>query len=177
MNTSVLFSSASEEWATPADVYASLDAEFHFDFDPCPLGGTEDGTAPLFVEWRKKRVYCNPPYGPGIRPFLERALEADVAVFLIPARTDTRWMHEIVLPYAKEIRFIKGRLKFGGAENSAPFPSMIVIFERDRCGWMREGGDMQCIWEAGHDGICEWGPLPTWTHTNEEDNSDYEEGL
>jgi site-specific DNA-methyltransferase (adenine-specific) len=64
-----------------------------------------------------------------LRPFLERAREADVAVFLIPARTDTRWFHEIVMPYAKEIRFIKGRLKFGGAKNSAPFPSMIVVFE------------------------------------------------
>jgi site-specific DNA-methyltransferase (adenine-specific) len=52
-----------------------------------------------------------------------------VAVFLIPARTDTRWFHEIVLPYAAEIRFIKGRLKFSGAKNSAPFPSMIVVFK------------------------------------------------
>lgn len=89
LNTSVHFSSASEEWSTPSDVYAVLDAEFHFDFDPCPLGGTEDGTAPLFVEWRGKRAFVNPPYGPGIRPFLERGLEADVAVFLIPARLST----------------------------------------------------------------------------------------
>ena len=76
-----------------------------------------------------RRVYCNPPYGPGIRHFLECGLFADIAVFLIPARTDVKWFHEIVLPYAKEIRFIKGRLKFGNAKNSAPFPSMIVIFE------------------------------------------------
>ena len=128
MNTTVHFSSASEEWATPADVYAELNAEFSFNFDPCPLGGTVDGTAPLFVDWRGKRVFCNPPYGPGIRPFLERAQEAEVAVFLIPARTDTRWFHEVVLPKAKEIRFVKGRLKFGDSKNSAPFPSMIVIF-------------------------------------------------
>jgi len=126
----VHFSSASEEWSTPVDVYAALNSEFRFDFDPCPIGGRVDGTAPLFVEWRARRVFCNPPYGPGIRPFLERGLEADVAVFLIPARTDTRWFHEIVLPFAKEIRFIKGRLKFGGAANSAPFPSMIVVFEK-----------------------------------------------
>ncbi len=128
MNPAVYFSSASEEWATPVDVYAALDAEFGFDFDPCPLGGEIDGTAPLFVEWRGKRVFCNPPYGPHLRPFLERAQEADLAVFLIPARTDTRWFHEIVLPHAAEIRFVKGRLKFGGAANSAPFPSMIVVF-------------------------------------------------
>lgn len=130
MNTAVHFSSASEEWSTPADVYAKLDAEFHFDFDPCPLGGDQDGTAPLFVSWANKKCWINPPYGPGIRPFLERAFEADLAVYLLPARTDVRWFHEIVLPYAKEIRFIKGRLKFGNSKNSAPFPSMIVVFEK-----------------------------------------------
>ena len=132
MNLAVHYSSATEEWATPAHVYADLNAEFTFDFDPCPLGGTTDGTAPLFVAWRGRRVFCNPPYGPGIRRFLERGLEADVAVFLIPARTDTKWFHEIVLPHAKEIRFVRGRLKFGDAKNSAPFPSMVVIFERKR---------------------------------------------
>jgi site-specific DNA-methyltransferase (adenine-specific) len=126
----VHFSSASEEWSTPLDVFDSLDSEFHFDFDPCPLGGMVDGTAPLSVQWSGKRVFCNPPYGPGLRPFLERAQEADVAVFLIPSRTDTRWFHEIVLPFAKDIRFIKGRLKFGDSKKDAPFPSMIVIFEK-----------------------------------------------
>jgi site-specific DNA-methyltransferase (adenine-specific) len=132
VNLAVHYSSASEEWATPADVFAGLDAEFHFDFDPCPLGGTQDGTSPLFCRWVGRRVFCNPPYGPGIRPFLERGLEAEVAVFLIPARTDTKWFHDIVLPHAKEIRFVRGRLKFGDAKNSAPFPSMIVIFEGKR---------------------------------------------
>ncbi len=130
MNAKVLFSSASEEWATPSDVYAILDAEFHFDFDPCPLWGNVDGLASLFVPWAGRRVFCNPPYGNKMHKWLQRGLEADLAVFLIPARTDTRWFHEIVLPKAKEIRFIKGRLKFGGAENSAPFPSMIVVFQQ-----------------------------------------------
>ena len=129
MKTAVHFSSASEEWATPTDVYAALDAEFDFTFDPCPLGGTVDCTSTLFVTWAGQRVFCNPPYGPGVRPFLERAVEAELAVFLIPARTDTRWFHDIVLPQAKEIRFVRGRLKFGGSKNSAPFPSMIVIFQ------------------------------------------------
>lgn len=124
----VHFSSASDRWATPSEVYAALHREFNFDFDPCPLDGTSDGTATLFCSWQGKRVFCNPPYGPGLRPFLERAHEADVAVFLIPARTDTRWFHEIVLPHAKEIRFLKSRLKFGDAKKSAPFPSMVVIF-------------------------------------------------
>jgi len=126
MKTAVHFSSASDRWATPVALKAALDAEFHFDFDPCPLDG--DGLAPLFTEWRGKRVFCNPPYGPGIREWLQRGLEANLAVFLIPARTDTKWFHEIVLPRAREIRFVKGRLKFGDAKNSAPFPSMIVVF-------------------------------------------------
>lgn len=125
----VHFSAATDRWATPKNVYEVLDAEFHFNFDPCPLDGDGDGLAPLFCEWRGKRVFCNPPYGPGIGDWLRRGLEADLAVFLIPARTDTKWFHEICLPHAKDIRFIRGRLKFGGSKNSAPFPSMIVVFE------------------------------------------------
>ena len=124
------FSSASDRWATPPDVYAALHNEFNFNFDPCPLDGTENGLAPLFVTWAGKRVFCNPPYGPGISEWLKRGLEASVAVFLVPARTDTRWFHEIVLPMATEIRFIRGRLRFGDAANSAPFPSMVVVFKR-----------------------------------------------
>lgn len=125
----VLFSSQSFHWATPKGVYDTLNDEFKFNFDPCPLGESEaDGSAPLFTEWKGKRIFCNPPYNRGIAPFLQRATEADVAVFLIPARTDTKWFHNIVLPNAAEIRFVKGRLKFGDAKNAAPFPSMIVIF-------------------------------------------------
>jgi hypothetical protein len=128
---SVHFSSASDRWATPPDVYAALDREFRFDFDPCPLDGDGDGLSPLFCQWRGRRVFCNPPYGPGLGEWLKRGLEADLAVFLIPARTDTRWFHDICLPRAKEIRFIRGRLKFGGSENAAPFPSMVVVFSRE----------------------------------------------
>jgi hypothetical protein len=127
----VHFSSQSVHWPTPKALYADLDVEFDFDFDPCPLGeSTNDGSAPLFTPWAGRRVFCNPPYNRGIPRFLERASEADVAVFLIPARTDTKWFHEICLPNAREIRFIKGRLKFGDAKNAAPFPSMLVIFRK-----------------------------------------------
>ena len=129
MSLQVHFSSALDRWATPRDVYQALDDEFCFDFDPCPLDGTEDGLATLYTRWDGRRVFCNPPYGPGLAKWLERGLEANLAVFLIPARTDTRWFHDIVLPKAKEIRFIKGRLKFGDAVNAAPFPSMIVVFK------------------------------------------------
>ena len=127
--TKPYFLSLSVEWPTPKAVYDQLNTEFAFDFDPCPLGGTQDGRSTLFTEWRGKRVFCNPPYGPEIAKFLARAHEAEIAVYLIPARTDTRWFHDLVLPEAKEIRFVRGRLKFGEAQNSAPFPSMIVIFD------------------------------------------------
>jgi DNA N-6-adenine-methyltransferase (Dam) len=125
----VLFSSKSPHWATPKALFLELNAEFHFDFDPCPLGeATTDGAAPLFTAWSGRRVFCNPPYNAGITPFLERAREADLAVFLLPSRTDTKWFHNLVLPFAKEIRFLKGRLKFGESNNAAPFPSMIVVY-------------------------------------------------
>jgi hypothetical protein len=104
-------------------VYEELNREFLFDFDPCPLGEAEhDGAAPLFTKWRGKRVFCNPPYNKAMIPFLQRAIEADVAVFLIPARTDTKWFHDIVLPNAAEIRFVKGRLKFGRRQKPCTIP-------------------------------------------------------
>ena len=123
-------SHASWEWPTPQRFYDELNAEFNFNFDPCPLGGGMDGRSTLFSDWKGKRVFCNPPYGPEIPKFLARANEAELAVFLIPARTDTKWFHDICLPKAREIRFIKGRLRFGDGKNPAPFPSMIVIFGR-----------------------------------------------
>lgn len=123
----IFFKSESNEWATPKDFYNRLNYEFHFNFDPCPFGGEQDGTAPLFCSWTGKRVFCNPPYT-DIPKFLDRARDAEVAVFLIPARTDTKWFHGLILPFAKEIRSVKGRLKFGDGRGPAPFPSMVVIF-------------------------------------------------
>lgn len=128
MNTSVMFSSASVHWATPVETFASLDAEFRFDFDPCPLGSKIDGLA---SSWVGRRVYCNPPYGRHVGDWFLKGLEADVSVFLVPARTDTKWFHDIVMPNAAEIRFLRGRLKFGDAKNGAPFPSMVVIFKKE----------------------------------------------
>ena len=117
---------------TPEGFYKQLDEEFNFDYDPCPLKTTPEFDG-LKIKWGK-RVYVNPPYGKAIRRWLEKALieislfNSDIIVFLLPAYTDVKWFHEIVLPNAKEIRFIKGRLKFGSHNNSAPFGSMLVIF-------------------------------------------------
>ena len=128
MRSRVVFSSASVDWATPEHIYQRLNEEFCFTMDPCPIGGTEDGLSTLFKPWCGERVFINPPYGPKIRKWLERAPEAELAVFLIPARTDTRWFHDLVVPHASEIRFIKGRLRFGQAQASAPFASMVVVY-------------------------------------------------
>lgn len=120
-----MFSSANEHWATPPELYADLDKEFYFTFDPCPLRADFDGLA---ISWAGHRIYCNPPYGRGVDKWLAKASEADLAVYLLPARTDTKWWHDYAMK-ADEIRFLRGRLKFGGNPNPAPFPSVLVIFK------------------------------------------------
>lgn len=120
----VVFSSLTPHWATPTAVYNELDKEFHFTLDPCPL---ETGSLSCLTAWTGQRVFCNPPYGPEIQKYLTKAREAECAVYLLPARTDTKWFHLYCLQ-ADEIRFIKGRLKFNDSKNSAPFPSMVVVY-------------------------------------------------
>lgn len=121
----VVFKSASDHWATPVDVYAALNKEFSFNDDPCPLGGHGG----LDREWGE-RTFVNPPYSEiakWVKYAYEQSQEGKLIVMLIPARTDTRWWHEFVMK-AKEIRFLRGRLKFGGAKHNAPFPSCVVVF-------------------------------------------------
>ena len=134
MNTEVMFSSQTDLWATPQDLFNELDNEFGFTVDVCALPENAkckqyytpemDG---LKQEWTGV-VWCNPPYGRQIGKWVEKAAKSTCrVVMLLPARTDTRWFHDYIYGYA-EIRFIKGRLKFGGCNNSAPFPSMICVF-------------------------------------------------
>ncbi len=133
----VIFSTAHVEWGTPPDLYTALDKEFRFTLDPCKAGGIWDGRE---ISWLGQRVFCNPPYGrkAKVERWLAKGPEAWVAVFLLPARTDTNWFHEYALK-ASEIRFFRGRLKFieGHAvkpdqfHGTAPFPSMLVIFRQE----------------------------------------------
>lgn len=124
---SVHFSSEKQNWKTPKAFYQALDSEFQFDFDPCPSIRTFDG---LDMGWGE-RNFVNPPYSE-IKDWVTKAYEESkkgrLVVMLIPSRTDTKWWHEYVMK-AKEIRFIKGRLKFDDQKNSAPFPSCIVVFK------------------------------------------------
>ena len=123
----ILFSSLSPHWNTPPAIYNELNTEFHFTDDPCPT----DGLFGLDRPWGQSS-FVNPPYAQ-IKAWMEKGIaeyrQGKTVVFLIPARTDTRWFHDHVLPFASEIRFVKGRLKFGGAKTGAPFPSMVVIFK------------------------------------------------
>ena len=126
----VHYMSQSVDWATPEWLYDELDKEFHFNFDPCPLYGAEGDSDGLTVPWGGA-TFCNPPYGRVIGAWTRKArLEAEqgkTVVLLIPSRTDTKWWHSDIM-LADEIRFIKGRLKFGGSPNPAPFPSAVVVF-------------------------------------------------
>jgi phage N-6-adenine-methyltransferase len=138
VNTALHFSSATPEWSTPQDLFDELDAEFGFTLDvsatvenaKCPVfySQAEDG---LRQPWRGV-CWCNPPYGRGIGRWVAKAHEAALAgatvVCLVPARPDTGWWHEHCR--FAEIRFLRGRLRFGGGENAAPFPSAVVIFGR-----------------------------------------------
>jgi hypothetical protein len=123
-----LFTSLRGDWKTPKAVYQVLDSEFGFDYDPCPTKPEVDG---LTSEWGKVN-YVNPPYGREIGKWISKGyqehLKGKTVVFLIPSRTDTRWWHDYIMR-AKQIRFIKGRLKFDDQKNPAPFPSAIVIFK------------------------------------------------
>ena len=134
----VHFSSKTPEWETPQDLFDQLNKEFNFDLDVCATKEnakceryyTKDDNG-LIQDW-SGNVWCNPPYGREIGKWVSKAyLESHkgVIVMLVPARTDTRWFHDWIYKCRScEVRFLKGRLKFGKSKNSAPFPSMVVIF-------------------------------------------------
>lgn len=135
-----LFTSATPEWATPQDFFDELNREFGgFLLDVCATDENakcrryftrrENG---LVQKW-SKRNWMNPPYGKTIGQWIHKAsVEAtagNLTVALLPARTDTKWFHSFI--YGRhEVRLVRGRLKFGGSKNSAPFPSMVVVFKR-----------------------------------------------
>lgn len=149
MNRELMFSNNDNSWATPQDFYNKLNEEFNFTLDPCATPYTakckkyytkyDDG---LSKSWKDEVVFCNPPYGREIKQWVKKCHDEckhATIVMLIPSRTDTIYFHDYIYNKA-EIRFIKGRLKFVKAENKdehikfspAPFPSMVVVFRRER---------------------------------------------
>ena len=144
----VHFLSQRGDWKTPKALYQALDAEFCFDFDPCPSHPTFDG---LKIEWGEVS-YVNPPYGRGISQWIAKAYteaqKGKTVVLLVPSRTDTRWFHDYCMK-ANEIRFIRGRLHFDDGPAGAPFPSALVIF-RTRAT-MSETKCIQCGEKVTHE--------------------------
>ena len=141
MNKELMFSSMTDLWATPQDFFDKLNEEFNFNLDPCSTHENakcekhftleEDG---LVQDWGGHIVFCNPPYGKEIKKWVKKCYEEGqkentTVVMLIPARTDTSYFHDYIYNIASEIRFIRGRLKFGDSKNSAPFPSMVVVYK------------------------------------------------
>jgi phage N-6-adenine-methyltransferase len=151
----VLFQSSITEWETPDDLFASLDREFHFTLDVCATAenrkvetfySKEDDA---FLQPWNGRVWCNPPYKRGVtEKFIKKGVDevfsneaCELAVFLLPSRTDTQWFHEYIWDSAAhhprtgvEIRLLRGRIKFIGSvsvnHSSAPFPSVVVVFRK-----------------------------------------------
>ena len=137
---SVHFSLKSNEWYTPQYLFDELNEKYQFTLDPCASHENakcdkyftieDDG---LMKDWSKDIVFMNPPYGRNIKHWIKKAYEESVkgatVVCLIPARTDTTYWHDYIFNNAYNIKFLKGRIKFGGAVNSAPFPSAIVVFK------------------------------------------------
>ena len=135
----------SVEWETPQDLFDELDSKYHFTLDVC--ASIENTKCKQFYSksdnglrrpWAGEVCWMNPPYGREIKQWVERACYQSrhcgaTVVCLLPARTDTAWWHDYVLPYG-EIHFIRGRLRFQGAKSSATFPSVIVVFKAKNGG-------------------------------------------
>jgi phage N-6-adenine-methyltransferase len=152
-----MFTSATPEWYTPRLIIDRVLQVFgEIDLDPCSNSADPDvATVPagdyftaatdgLVQQWHG-RVYMNPPYGDEIAPWVDRMVQAfegeeiDEAIALLPARTDTNWFRPL---FDYTIAFIRGRLRFSGAENSAPFPSVVVYLGPDREGFIEAFEDI-----------------------------------
>ena len=136
-----MVSSKTNEWATPQWFFDELNKEFNFTLDLCSNGNhkcnkyftiKEDG---LKQDWSKDIVFMNPPYGGHTGDWIKKALEESkkgaIVVCLIVSSTDRSYWHDYIFPYAKQIRFIRGRLTFGNAKTTAPYVSAVVIFSKE----------------------------------------------
>lgn len=140
------FDSSTVERETPQWLFDKLDVEFDFTLDPCATSenakcekfytSEQDG---LKQDWSNEVVYVNPPYGREVPKWLGKGIQEcnndTTSVYLIPARTNTHWFHDLVIEQAHELRFIRGRPKFGDMKHGLPFPLVIVVYypwDRDR---------------------------------------------
>ena len=135
----VHYSSDKQTWETPQDFFDKLNSIYGFTLDAC----AEWHTAKVDCYYTKEQdalnqdwkgiVWCNPPYGREQIRFINKAIEENrkhgsTIVLLIPARPDTKVWQDAIFPNASNICFVRGRLKFGHAKHSAPFPCALVVF-------------------------------------------------
>lgn len=117
--------SQTDHWATPAWLYDALDAEFGFNYDPCPLNCEGDA---LLEDWSGKRCFINPPYS-NIEPWVRKARQAEIAVLLLPVRTDSNW-HRLLIEKDIETRYFRKRIAFlqnGLPMDSPRFASLVAV--------------------------------------------------
>lgn len=144
----VHYSTNTDEWETPPEIFTPLDAEFHFDLDPCATAENrkcqsyfDEHTNGLIREWHLMGytfAFVNPPYS-NLKEWIKQCAHEGhfmTVVMLIPARTDTKAWHKYIYDATKwqfrtsvKVRFLPGRIKFVGGKHCAPFPSCIVIFK------------------------------------------------
>ncbi len=128
-----------DDWKTPKYIYDKLNEEFNFDFDPCPYQHNIKEWNGLEVEWGNSN-FINPPYSRKLKEaFVIKAIEENnknkICVLLLPVSTSTKLFHDYILPNKKEIRFLRGRVKFIGTNTfgevvkskNGMHDSMIVI--------------------------------------------------
>jgi len=142
----LLLSTGRDDWETPEYLFKMLHEDYHFTLDPCASAENakcrkyytkeQDG---LLQDWTGETVFCNPPYSrkrkdnPGQEAWIRKCAEearkpGTIVVALLPARTDTKAFHRYIYKKAKKVEFLQGRIKFVGATENAPFPSMVVEF-------------------------------------------------
>jgi phage N-6-adenine-methyltransferase len=150
----VYFRSQSDNWSTDPAFFAQLDEEFDFTLDACASASNakceryftiqDDGLSQIWTG----RTWVNPPYGRTIARWIAKGLQsvrqgsAELVVLLVPSKTDTRWWHELCVQ--GEIRYIKGRLRFGDLKYPAPFPSARVVFRKGKI-LTQPGSDSACV--------------------------------
>lgn len=134
------FKSTTVEWPTPQDLFDKINARFNFTLDVCAT--TENAKCAIFFtkeidglsqKW-SGTCWMNPPYGRAMIAWLNKAVKEKAngvtTVALIPARTNTGWWHDIIIPHSK-VEFIRGRPKFGNAKHGLPQPLALAIFSNN----------------------------------------------
>ena len=144
------FARKNDNWSTPNDFYEELNREFQFDFDPNPINPEGLRTNDGLGNWTGRHIFCNPPYSkpvPWILKAIEESKKGKTVVMLLKSDTSTNWFHDLILPNAG-VRFVRGRLKFGGTNKPSPFGSLLAIFTQSPYGC--DSDIIEKVWNDSH---------------------------